>query len=294
MPAEQDRLALECFFNTLDDEELGPCWFYEYLREFVLRMSSEQAGAYRQEITQLRELVRSKTAKEARIILMEQHRGLPVVIPVMFEPEWPDTPYQAIVPKDQRVKRLRDWLPEFFPDTTEYLLENLLPFRMPDLIIESLAAKLREGKHPVVTTEHVHSWIEYMFLQHTLGSDYRLDTIYRRHVAVIMIDPTIGQAAFLRRAKALWQMLVGDEQQTRMAGRPAGSQTAKNRPELQQLGAYRMVEVFGLSIDGAIAQLIERLDDDAYYTDPRSFQRAVDEAKMNLARFLQLPNLNAE
>lgn len=293
MSPARDFLALECFFNTLDDEELAPCWFYEYLREFVLRMPSEQARSYLEDIKELRELVRGKTAKEARIMLMEQHRALPSVIPVAFEADWPNTPYQAIS-KDQRIERLRDWLPEFFPSTTEYLLEDLLPFRMPAEVIEALVAQLRDGKHPVVATEHVHSWIEYMLGQHALDSDYRLDTIYRRYAAVIIIDPRIGLAAFQRRAKALWQMLVGNEQQARKAGRPADSLHAKNRPELQQLGAYRMVKVFGLSIDEAIGRIIEQLGDDAYYRDPRSLQRAIEETERRLKKFFRPPDLNTE
>jgi hypothetical protein len=293
--AGQDRLALECLFNTLDDDELSACWHYEYLREFVQRMPSEQARGYRREIAQLRELVRGKTPKQAcQILIVQEHRPFQTVIPVMFEPEWPNTPYQAILPKGQRFQRLRDWAPEFLPDSPETLLQELWPCRMPEEVIDALAAKLRDGDTPFVDTEHVHSQLEYRLGQGALFSDYRLDTIYRRYLAVIIVDPTIGLAAFQRRTKALWQKLVGNEQQTRKAGRPADSRTAKNRPELQQLGAYRMVEVFGLSIDDAIGQLIERLGEAAYYTDPRSFQRAVDEAKKNLAGFLRSPDLNAE
>lgn len=294
MSGDEDTLALECFFTTLAGEELGPCWFYEYLREFVLRMPSEQARDYLKDIMNLRALVQGKTAKEGRVILMEQHRTLPSLIPVAFEAEWPNTPYQAI-PKDQRIQRLRDWLPEFFPNSTEYLLEDLLPFRMPAEVVGALATQLRDGKLPVVATEHVHSWIDFMLSQHALGSaDYRMDTIYLRYVAAIIIDPAIGQAAFVRRAKALWQMLRGGEQQARKAGRPPDSLTAKNRPELQQLGAYRMVKVFGRSVEEAIEQVIDRLGDAAYYTDPRSFQRAIEETEKRLRKFFRQPDLNAE
>jgi hypothetical protein len=287
--------AEECFFNTLDDDELElfACWVYEYLREFVLRMPSEQASAYRQKITRLRELVRDKTPEEAQNILMQQHTPLLDAIPVMFEPQWPDTPYQAILPKDQRIKRLLDWLPDWLPNSTGYLLKDLLPCRMTEEVIDALAEQLRAGEFPIVGTEHVHSGVEYMLSQHALFSDYRLDTIYRRYVAAIIIDPTIGKAAFLRRAEALWRWVVGNEE-TREPGRPKDSWPAKNRPELRQLGAYRMVSVFGLSVEEAILEIIKRLGDDAYYTDARSFQRAVDAAEERLKKFLQPPELNAE
>ena len=288
----QIRWPLECFFNTLDDEELGVCWFYEYLREFVLRMPSRHTSDYFERIKRLRELVHGQTPEEGRHILMEQqHEPLPAFIPVLFEPEWPDTPYQAILPKAQRVKRLP---PVFLPNSSECLLGNLWPFRMPDEVIEALAKKLRDGEHPVVATEHVHNWIDYILGQHALWGDYRLDTIYRRYVAAIFVDPTIGLAAFQRRTKALWQMLVANQKQAKKAGRRKGSLLAKNRPELQQLGVYRMAEVFGLSIEECINRIIDQLGDDAYYTDPRSVQRAIAQTKERLRKFFQPPDLNTE
>jgi hypothetical protein len=292
--AGRDVSAEEWDFTSLAAEETGPAWFYESLRELVLRLKGATADAYRAKVDSLRvrELVRGKNGKEERVVLLERHEPLPTVIPVGFEPEWPDTPYLAI-PQGQRIERLRDLLPEFFPDSTEYLLEDLLPFRVPVEVIETLAAQLRTGEHPVLASEHLHSWMDYLLGQHALESDYRLDTIYRRYAAVIIIDPTIGFAAFKRRTEALWQMLAGEEQ-AKAPGRPPGSLPARSRANLQQLGAYRLVKVFGLSIEDAIARIIERLREHAYYTDPRNFQRAVEECEKELAKLLQPPESLAE
>lgn len=280
-------------FSDLARFETGPAWFYESLREFVVRMPSQQARSYQAEVEQLRELVRGKSGREKRIFVMERHKPLPTIFPVEFEAEWPGTPYLAI-DAGQRKRRLMELVPEFLPDSPEFLVADLLIAREPEEVNSTLLEKMSRGEYPFVPSEHLHNWIEYFLGQHGLESGYRLDTIDLRYSVKILPDPSIGLAAFLRRAKALYLMLGGQKEPTKKPGRRPGNLYAKNRPDLRALGAYRLVKVLGLTVQEAIDLMIERLGKKAYYTDPRSFQRAVDYMQNKLRRFLQSPDLNAE
>ncbi len=291
MSAGRDVPFKEWDITGLAPFEPGVGWFYEYPREFVLRMPSQQARDYRGEVERLRDLVRGKSGREKRLKLMELHKPLPTIIPVGFEPEWPDTPYLAI-DAEERKRRLMDLLPEFLPGSIEALVADLLIAREPEEVSDRLLEKMDRGEYPIESSEHLHNWVIYFLGRHALQTRSRLDTIYQRDSVKILVDRSIGLTAFLRRTKALYQMVTGQSagRPTKRAGRRAGNLYARNIPDLKRLGAYRLVKVFGLSVEDAIALMVERLGKKAYYTDPRNFMRAVKECEKQLGKFLQPPD----
>jgi len=250
-PAEWD-------FTKLPHDESGACWFYECTRELVLTFPGKATRRLQAEVEELRVATRLRSDKKRRERLAIE--PLRKVIAAIFK-QWPKEPYQTIE-AGQRRALLRRSAPEF-ADPENYVMRELLPYLTTERARWLLFQLLTESHFPGVKTQGV------------ARSDYDLDwrsgqpfaaleSNNSRYLVAILIDPADGPAQFIKQCRALYNQLVPVNE--RGKGRKPGyaNLLARSRADLKRLGVYRLLTVFGLTQQEAIALIIDRLGK-AYY-----------------------------
>jgi hypothetical protein len=147
-------------------------------------------------------------------------------------------------------------VPEF-AHTENYVMRELLPYLTPERDRWLLFQLLTESRFPVVKTRAL-ALSDY-------HSDWRsgqpfalLESNNPRYLVAILIDPADGPARFIKQCEALYNQLVPVNE--RGKGRKPGyaNLLARSRADLKRLGVYRLLTVFDLTQQEAIALIIDR------------------------------------
>jgi hypothetical protein len=276
-------------FDRCPKSEAGVCWLYEFFRELVLRFP-EQMRRFCGRIKDTREVLTRATEEATYRACREELKDMVFggLVWVAFE-EWPKQPYLSIDPVE-RQRRLAKVLPEFFLTNKLYLVENLLPFRIPSDFQAALQKLRATGKLPITWTDAISLFDHQAARRKGVRHLEELASENLRALVPILVDPPYGKKLFLEQCEALWDTVVPKDMEFNKQKPGLGSLFSQAPGNLRKLAAYRLHEVGKKNPADAIVfmeNLVRANElEKPFYNNQRSFLRAVEKIETMLKEYL--------